>query len=59
MILGSALELVEVPPFEAWLKAADPALSELFDADELAYCRSKRSGAEALAARYAARVAAA
>ncbi|MFM7201810.1 MAG: ACP synthase [Myxococcota bacterium] len=58
MIWGTALELVDVTPFEARLKAQDPTLTELFAPEELAYCTSKRSGGEALAARHAARVAA-
>lgn len=58
MVLGTGMAFLEVKPYEALLSLPDESLLELISAEELTLIRSRRSGAESLAARVAARKAA-
>ena len=57
-LAGVGIRLIEVPRFKAAVERwGDRLLERLFTADEIAYGKRKRNGAENLAARFAAKCA--
>jgi holo-[acyl-carrier protein] synthase len=60
MILGLGIDLVEIPRLEASIQRfGDRFLHRIYTPEELRYCNTKRHSAQSLAARFAAKEAAA
>ncbi len=56
MIVGIGTDLIEVARIEASLhRFGDQFLERIYTAGEIAYCKARRTGAESLAARFAAK----